>query len=154
MLLAGLVAKPQTPHFAYSYDNNGNRVKREFIPFKTTKDTVATDSNSTANITDSAAIAATNQTITQQQQYEAMLGEQKITVYPNPTKGELKIDITNFAIGSKGFIYVADMQGRVIFRNENINSTNILNLSSVAIGEFILKIVLNNTYKEWVIVKE
>ncbi len=151
MLLAGLAAKSQTPHYTYSYDNNGNRVKREFIPFKTTKDTAATDSNSTANITDS---TATNQNTTQQQQYEAMLNEQKITVYPNPTKGELQIDITNFVIGGKGFIYVTDMQGRVICRNENINSTNILNLSSVVNGEYILKIELNKASKEWVIMKE
>ena len=153
MLLTGLIAKSQTPHFVYTYDNNGNRIQRQYIPLKMSQDTVVTDSNSTVNTIDSASIAAISQT-TQQQQYEAMLGEQKITVYPNPTKGELQIDITNFATGSKGFIYVTDLQGRVIYRNENINSTNILNLSSVVNGEYILKIVMNNTSKEWIIVKE
>jgi len=151
MLLLGLIAKSQS--YIYTYDNNGNRIKREFIPFKTTKDTVATDS--TANITDSATVAANNQTTQQQQQqYEAMLGEQKITVFPNPTKGELTIDISNFAEGSKGFILVSDMQGRILFKNKNINSSNNLNLSSVAKGNYILKIGLNNISKEWVIVKE
>ncbi len=148
MLLAGLVAKSQTPHFVYTYDNNGNRIKREFIPFRI----VPVRTDSTANTTDSANVATTNQAA--QQQYEAMLGEQKITVFPNPTKGELRIDITNFAVGSKGLVFVTDMQERVIYKNENINSSNILNLSLVTKGNYILKISLNNISKEWVIIKE
>jgi len=150
ILLIGLVAKSQK--YMYSYDNNGNRIKREFIPFKITKDTVATDS--TANITDSATVAATNQAAQQQQQCETMLGEQKITVYPNPTKGELTIDISNFKNESQGMILLTDMQGRILFKNENINSANTLNLSSTAFGNYILKILIDGKSNEWIIVKE
>ena len=119
MLLAGIAAKSQD--YMYTYDNNGNRTKREFIPLrKTQQDTTAT-TDSTANITDSTAALAVNQAVKQQQQqYVATLGEQKVTVFPNPTKGELKIDITNFAADSKGFMLVTDMQGKSLFKNENI----------------------------------
>jgi streptogramin lyase len=116
------------------------------------KDTVKTDS--TAKIkTDSAAIATANEA-TQSKPYETTLGEQKITVFPNPTSGQLQIDITNFIEGSKGYILATDMQGRVFYKIENVNSTNKLDFSSLAKGNYTVKIVLNNTSKEWIIVKE
>lgn len=149
LILMGLIAKSQD--FQYYYDNNGNRTKRELIPFKKTQDTVVTDS--TASITDSTAVANNNQ-VTQQQQYKTILGDQKITVYPNPTAGELKVDISDFAEGCKGSVLVSDMQGRVIYKSENINSSNIINLSATATGKYIMKLILDGKSNEWVIVKE
>ena len=161
-LLAGLTAKSQTaPYYTYSYDNNGNRYMREYTPLRIVHDTVVTDSttnttDSTANAIDSVAIATVNQTTQQQQQqqYETMLGEQKITAFPNPTKDEITINISNFTIGNKGSILVSDMQGRVIYKKENINSTNIINLSSAATGKYVMKLILNGKSNEWVVVKE
>jgi hypothetical protein len=150
MLLAGIAAKAQA-HFEYSYDNNGNRVQRVYLLSKTNPDTT----NNTRT-TDSTAIAATNQTTQPPQQtpVTTILGEQKVTVFPNPTSGQLQIDITNFIEGSKGYILATDMQGRVFYKIENVNSTNKLDFSSLAKGNYTVKIVLNNTSKEWIIVKE
>jgi len=164
MLIAGYAARAQQlqalpphptykPYYHYTYDDNGNRVSREEVIILSK--TAPTDS--IVRKTDSTAVAATAEAAQQDQQKpasESMLGEQKVTVFPNPTSGQLQIDITNFIEGSKGYILATDMQGRVIYKIENINATNIVNLSSQAKGNYTLKLVINNTSKEWVIIKE
>jgi len=86
--------------------------------------------------------------------FESLLGERKITVYPNPTTGELRIDITNFNPESKGTITITDMVGKLITEIKNISSSNLVNLSNTARGSYVLKLILDDKSKEWVIVKE
>jgi len=140
MLIASIAAKSQA-RFVYSYDNNGNRYQRLYFSQKKTQDTTSTDST--------AATAQVSQPVSQ-----IMPNGQKITIYPNPTSGMLQIDITNFATGSKGYIIATDLQGRVIYKNENVNSTNKIDFTTLATGNYTVKLVLNDISKEWVIVKE
>jgi len=154
MLVASIVVKSQLPqnanYFLYSYDATGNRTMRQYIIYQQPskiKDT-------TAQHIDSTAIVAANQAAQQQQFLETLPNGEQITVFPNPTDGVLQISITNFAIGSKGYIMITDLQGRVVAKKENISSTNSFDISSAAKGNYVLKIVVNNNSKEFVVVKE
>ena len=151
MLLACIAAKAQqyqqAPGYLYSYDANGNRTMREYkminIQATKIKDTTAQHADSTATVA-----------AQQQQQLETLPNGEQITVFPNPTSGTLQINITNFAIGSKGYILATDMQGKVVYKTESINSTNKIDFSTLAKGNYALKLVLNDTSKEWVIIKQ
>jgi hypothetical protein len=128
------------PDFHYTYDNNGNRIQREYIIIcplceKKNHDTTKTKTDSI-------------------KKYTANLGDQKITVYPNPTTGILKIDITNLTSNNKGTILLADMKGRMIYEDYTISSTNIINLLNISKGYYALKVSLNGKNKEWMIMKE
>jgi len=159
MLFTCIAAKAQqyqqAPGYLYSYDANGNRTMREYkmINIQATKII-----DSTAQHGDSASVIAANQAAQQLQQQqqlsETLPNGQQITVFPNPTEGVLQIDITNFATGSKGYILATDMQGRLVYKSENINATNKIDFSTLAKGNYTLKLLLNDTTKEWVIIKQ
>lgn len=181
MLLTGLVAKSQTQviEYVYDYDANGNRISRtqQIVIINPNNPTAKTDSaisntdsttfantNSvvkqqsinptteaygTATIADSTTVATTSNHSTQQ-----LNGDHKITVYPNPTKGELKIDITNLCGENQGMIMLTDIQGRIIYKNENLNQSSILDLSSQASGNYLLKVMIDGKSSEWVVGKE
>lgn len=143
ILLAATVVKSQ--NFRYSYDAAGNRTMREVIQMPGAVPEIDTTYN------DSTKLVKENN---YKDKYETALGEQKITVYPNPTKGELKIDITNLPETTTGLIIITDMQGRVIYENQNITSTNNLNISNASAGNYVLKIIVDNKTKEWLLIKQ
>ena len=75
----------------YGYDNAGNRTSRTI---KLTRSAVVTDS-----------------VIKPQTE---MLGETEIRIYPNPTKGQLKVEIPAFSENTAGSILVYALQGQLI----------------------------------------
>jgi len=60
---------------SYAYDNAGNRISRKIVLLASNPTHVKKDTIASAPV-------------------EEQLGDRKLTVYPNPTKGELKVDIT------------------------------------------------------------
>jgi hypothetical protein len=158
-----------TSNFIYSYDAAGNRYKRELIdmsqsytPSPPAPKTQKIDSGSINYINknnelsklESSSDSDINSKNTSKHKYESYLGEKRITVYPNPTKGELKIDITNFTIETNGVVTVADMQGKIIQEIKNLSTSNLINISKTPNGCYVLKIVLDGRIKDWLIVKE
>ena len=149
MLLASIVVKAQAPqnanYFLYSYDATGNRTMRQYIIYQSpskVKDSIAQHTDSTATV-------AAQQQLPQ----ETLPNGEQITVFPNPTEGVLQISITNFKEGSKGYIMITDLQGRVVAKRENINSTNSFDISSAAKGNYVLKIVVNNTSRSLLLLR-
>lgn len=72
-------------------------------------------------------------------------------VYPNPTSGNMNIDITNITMNAKAItIYIYNILGEVLFNtNELINGNSIhkeLNLNSLDNGTYIIKISDNLNY--------
>lgn len=72
--LALLVISAQAQYVEYEYDVSGNRIRRETIPVKLSNN--STTKKSTKPI-------------------ETIWNEREVTVYPNPTKGNLSIRIQN-----------------------------------------------------------
>lgn len=150
LLLTSLAVKSQNV-FEFTYDENGNRIRREMIPLRiiNPNDTTNADSTNNANNTAQNNLSGNDST-----QYTSHLGDQEIKIYPNPTSGELKMEISNFVTGSSGFITVVDLTGRLIYQSNTVSASNIINLSSALVGNYILKVILDGRSKEWVVVKE
>jgi hypothetical protein len=118
----------------FSYDDAGNRIKREIILGKSSE--VSFD-------TTSALEPDTD-----------WLDKMKITIYPNPTQGKLTIYITNLTPGAVGEITIQNMEGKCLQQPEPLKSTNLLDLSAFPPGIYILRIRSAQKTCEWKIVKE
>jgi len=118
----------------YSYDNAGNRTNR-IICLK-----------SIATQADSVNIPKTP--ITENQ------GEMEITLYPNPTKGQLTVKITNMPDNTTGEITLHDLTGRLMIRQNSIQELTLLDISSQPIGIYVLRIRAGDKVSEWKVIKE
>lgn len=121
------------PKVCYNYDKAGNRILKE-ICLKSTP--AIADSNSVS------------QPITEN------LSEMQITLYPNPTRGHLIINITNMPDDVKGEIILSDMTGRLLIKQSTIRGTTQLDLSSHPTGLYVLKIRIDDKVSEWKVIKE
>ena len=65
----------------------------------------------------------------------------QITVYPNPTTGELRI--INYELGIKN-VEVYNILGECVFKSEIINTESEINISSLSNGIYLLRITDNN----------
>ena len=170
VLLSAIIAKAQTNQgagistsFTYTYDANGNRIIREFVINNPPQSPLAPDSlvdivnnaeiimpDVSQNNADTAKISDSDNG----KPFESALGERKISIYPNPTKGELRVDISNFNPESKGTIYIVDMSGKVVYQNTNITASNVIDISHTARTTYVLRLVIDGKSKEWVVVKQ
>ena len=127
--------------YLFGYDAAGNRISRMGIILNKATQNVDTTGNilSDSSLYDNEA----------KQQYQANIDDYVITVYPNPTTGELKIDISNFEEGTKGSIFITDIQGKFIYKKDVIYDINTINLSNVASGQYLMRIVINNKNNEF-----
>jgi hypothetical protein len=158
-----LNAQAGTQSLKYSYDKAGNRNVREVVislkSMQAIHDTtskyisdasVAVDNvnnvsnnqqNSDGNTNTSALAAGTDQ-------YSDNIGQQKIIIYPNPTRGSLQIKITPFNSNASGEIDVYDLQSHLILKESCIKELTVVDLSKYAKGSYILKVVIGNNQRE------
>jgi hypothetical protein len=87
--------------------------------------------------------------------YTDNIGETSINIYPNPTRGELNVDIAGYDLAQKTGIYLFNLSGKIIKQLSPINSSNnMVNLSDSPNGTYILRIVIGDKTNEWKVVKE
>ena len=145
MLLASITANSQV-QYHFGYDAAGNRISRMGIILNKATQNVDT----TGNLLSDSSLYSNEA----KQQHQANIDDYVITVYPNPTTGELKIDISNFEEGTKGSMFITDIQGKYIYKTDVIYDKNIINLSNVASGQYLMRIVINNKNHEFFVLKE
>lgn len=76
-----------------------------------------------------------------------------IKIYPNPTKGFLKIEVSDYTIKEDITILVYDLAGRLLINTKTIDSLIDLDLSSYQNGTYILRLIRNKEKSEWKIIK-
>ncbi|MFV0500594.1 MAG: T9SS type A sorting domain-containing protein [Bacteroidales bacterium] len=126
----------KTQNFNYQYDNNGNRIIREVI-------VLSNKSSNTSILNDSLEI-----------QDKMTFSKDNVKIYPNPTKGNLKIEFDNNSSLDDVNITIIDMKGSVIYHSDNISNSNIINMSEAPTGAYILNIRTNTKKYDWKIIKE
>jgi hypothetical protein len=82
------------------------------------------------------------------------LGEMVITLYPNPTKGQLMVQITHMPDNTMGEITLYDLSGRLVTVQNTVNENTMLDLSVQPLGIYVLRIRVGGKVSEWKVIKE
>lgn len=131
------ISKAQTT-ILFSYDAAGNRVEREIVFGKSSK------ANSNSNL-DTASSA---------KPFIEMMGKMKITIYPNPTKGQLSVEITNMPADVSGEIRIYNIAGNVIHYQKTLGPSNPFDFSIYPTGIYVLYIKVGQNESKWKIIKQ
>ena len=133
----------QAQSIKYTYDDSGNRTSRKVILMSSKL------KSASANNGKSEVIAA------ELPKFEDILAEMKITIYPNPTKGMLQVDITGGKISKDARIYLYNVSGTMVRQLTAVTATNHVDMSAQPAGAYIMRIVLDkDNVSEWKIIKE
>jgi hypothetical protein len=123
--------------FGFTYDSSGNRHMRSVIPLKNA--VIPPDSLHANRIVKA---------------IEDQIGLQKALIYPNPTKGLLRIQLPCLA-EQEATISVFDLNGKLMIQKTAVESNNEVNLSSYPSGFYIMTILVGKeNRKEWKIIKD
>jgi len=143
-LFAKLVTAQTT--FKYTYDDAGNRETRTIITLKSA--TIKNEGENKNSETDFI-VKETDKEV-----YQSKLGEATINIYPNPTKGMLKLTFDNTDDFANAELVLYDLQGGIISSQKGIDTSNVIDLSSQPQGTYILSISMNGNVREYKIIKE
>jgi len=116
---------------SFKYDSAGNRTDREityYVQAKKSAEAVAVDD-------------------------EVEL-EEGLNVYPNPASHTLYVTLNELALEEDHReIIVYDNLGKQVLRRYASQQTNQLDVASLPVGTYILKLIYGNRHKEWIIIK-
>jgi hypothetical protein len=114
----------------YSYDATGNRIMREMPLYeKSAVDTVP-------------------------RVFTEELAKRTVNIYPNPTGGQLKVEVSDFEKCKSGNFTIVNMQGQVILRKKMNSAISDLDLNNRANGVYILQINIDDENSSWKIIKK
>jgi len=136
LLLYGMPASATScdTTFIFSYDNSGNRIERII------------DLSKSAQIQNGSLYSEEKKIMDE-------LGGHEIKIYPNPTKGALKIEIPGLE-GTNARLVVFNNQGKQVIDKKTSGMVTHLNLSRYPSGMYILKILVGREASEWKILKD
>jgi hypothetical protein len=129
----------------YSYDAMGNRIGRNTIRLKSSAFYAAKRDSATMAINDSIAPGEI---------FEKAGKDYTIKIFPNPTRGELKVQITNFDFSQNSAIHVYSASGKLVAQKSPATGSDIIDLLSQPNGMYVMKILLGEKTSEWKIIKE
>ena len=119
---------------AYTYDMAGNRLSRKLV--------VLNNPNyAKKNMDEPAPVVE-------------QLGERKITVYPNPTKGNLAVEITGGDGKDELRIILFSAQGVQLQNSQAITGINPMEMSTYSPGWYIMRVKAGDKTTEFKIVKQ
>lgn len=135
ILLLAVSAGVSGQKIAFTYDNDGNMESRYVVPLKSS---VQKQEEKEETATDIVSVE---------------LAEQKITVYPNPTKGEICVEISPLNQEEENFIRLFDMSGRLLKTVKIASERTYLEISGTS-GAYLLNIHLGKNVSKWKIIKQ
>jgi len=123
----------------YSYDENGNRVRRwidvEKLAKDDTIDSLQQDSLIKKNITNSGILNGT------------------ISLFPNPTEGLLDMKITGMKDGETAECIFVSLTGQELLRKKTGSPISRIDISAFPPGTYLVNVTLRNQVQTWKIVK-
>ena len=123
---------------SYSYDNNGNRTAKVIV----------------LNTLKSDEVVSSEANDDEKSMFEDKIGESSITIYPNPTKGQLRVDIRREMPIENGFLEIIGNTGKAIFKTTTISESTQIDLSNQPRGVYVMRINIGGEITTWKIIKE
>jgi hypothetical protein len=139
---------------AYGYDAAGNMTSREIV-IGSAKSAEMVSNDSTEIIGETNSDSKNDAEIpdaSSKNQFDELLGDNNVTIYPNPTQGQLRVAIGDIQPDDKVSVTVHSLAGTLLFSG-TLND-NLIDLNKAASGVYILTIVINDKSQNWRIVKE
>jgi hypothetical protein len=130
--------------YQYTYDASGNRLSRAVINMKSTGGESIFDQD-TRSLRDD---------FEPREQLDDEISGMKVILYPNPTRGELVLQIMQLSSPATGSITVIDLNGKMIYQTLQIEEYNDIDLENIPAGEYILKLVMNQQEQVYKILKK
>lgn len=118
---------------AYDYDMAGNRIARKLV--------VLSNPNYAKKDLDSSVPV------------EEQIGERKITVYPNPTKGNLAVEIVGGDAKDELRIVLYDTKGQQLMNKKTDAVTTPVDMYDLPAAQYILRVQTGNKVTEFKIIK-
>lgn len=152
LLLSCALSQAQSFQAQYVYDANGNRTKATIVYLSLKSEPsdlnqILPDGSDTSNLPRKGWAPGVNDS----------LNQYKVTIYPNPTHGNLLVQINGAMeqlTNNSNFIKIWNMQGQLQIDVNPLTTNNLIDLSQYAAGSYILKVYLNGQVKDFKIVKE
>lgn len=119
----------------YTYDASGNRLSRTIQMSSTSSRTKkAFTQDSTAR--------------------KDAISNLEVTIYPNPTKGILKISIKGLSESESATVTLSNTKGDALLVRKAGNSLETIDMTSMPDGVYLMKICYASDVKIWKIIKE
>ena len=131
----------------YTYDASGNRMVREVIQLRVAPPQDSSDMGSD-NIENQSVFDGVNSV------NSTLADGREVNIYPNPTDGELLIEISKIKEGETGELLILSIEGKIIEQKTELDKSMLVDLSAQASGKYILKLRLGKQVKEWGIIKK
>ena len=129
----------------FTYDASGNRTVRKEITLR---------SATAKEIPDEEEAFDKEETDEVSQIFTGILAQSTIHIYPNPTKGLLRVEITGDRENNPVSLQLYDMSGKVLIQESNIVSSTTIDLSNQPAGIYILRLTAEKEKNEWKIIKK
>ena len=127
-------AQAQAQAETYGYDVSGNRIRRVI-----TLPSQAPKAESTG----------------EEKIYSEVLKDFSVNIYPNPTKGELTVEIGQLPKGKTAMLGLYSAQGKLILQKKGLHDgSEYLNISNQPAGIYVMKIATQDSSTEWRIIKK
>lgn len=116
----------------YHYDRSGNRVEKNVVLLRMKSD--GSEGTNTKS--------------------HKELGDYLISVFPNPTKGAIEIEVENFDPQFDASLSIFSQSGKLILTKEELNPSNLFDLTDNSAGVYFLTIHSKEESNTWKIIKQ
>jgi hypothetical protein len=125
----------------YEYDASGNRVLRHVLVLSTRMAQQNDSENDSSEVNSSTC-------------YTEQIGALQLSIYPNPTLGQVSVTILNATGSVSGTLRIYTLSGQLLRTHtiETLSST--LDLSGYPAGTYLVKVQLNQNEQARKIIKE
>ncbi len=128
----------------YNYDDAGNRVKTTTIALK--------DANGPSLLDAQTGVIAEEEL--PEEYVEDYLSGSNVKIYPNPTRGELLLELKQFPEGEEGKASVYNLSGSLVLETYVGEGYNLLELTGKPEGQYILRLRIGTKEKVYQLIKQ
>jgi len=128
---------------AYGYDSNGNRTSRVLTVDRSSLNSFPLNEKELRSSVEEAKAIDT---------YDDL--ETSIKIYPNPTKGVLKVLLENYKDPIKGNFQLFDLNGSLLQHGRIDSNETEIYMNKVSNGMYVFRLTINGSVTDYKIVKQ